>query len=72
MKRAELDVLSWLAREQRSVSHLLAMSVNATNAWLRAHRGKTCHTDAVITIRNGLRSRQPDIDFETNVVRWRA
>lgn len=70
MTNAEFDVLTWLADELRPVSHLLALSDVEVTHWIRSHGGRIPHTDAVITICEGIRAHYGErIDAAENVIR---
>jgi hypothetical protein len=72
MTRHELDLLAWLAAEQRPVSHLIAMPSAALNAWVRSHGGKAKHLDALCWLCNNLRFRLSSLATAAdNVLQWR-
>jgi hypothetical protein len=52
---AELDILTWVAAENRPLSNLIAMDTRAANAWIRAHGGSARHIDMYCRLVNTLR-----------------
>lgn len=53
----ELDILTWMAAENRPLSNLIAMDTRAGNAWIRAHGGGARHIDMYCRLVNTLRYR---------------
>ena len=49
MNTAELDILTWVAAENRPLSNLIAMDTRAANAWIRAHGGSARHIDMALS-----------------------
>jgi len=70
---AEFDLLTWLAEEQRPVTHLVALPADVLCAWIRSHRGKAKHIDAACLLRMRLQSRMSDriaeAPYAPNVIR---
>lgn len=56
MTRRELEVLTWLSDEQRPVSHLVVLTLDALVDWVREHGGKLAHQDAAVQMRNALQA----------------
>jgi hypothetical protein len=54
MNTAELDILTWMAAENRPLSNLIAMDTRAANAWIRAHGGGARHIDMYCRLVNTL------------------
>lgn len=56
MTRREIEILTWLSDEQRPVSHLVALTLDALVDWVREHGGKLPHQDAAVHLRNVLQA----------------
>lgn len=54
MTRRELEILTWLSDEQRPVSHLVVLTLDALVDWVREHGGRLAHQDAAVRLRNAL------------------
>ena len=71
MNTAELDILTWMAAENRPLSNLIAMDTRAANVWIRAPGGSARHIDLYCRLVNTLRYKLFDYltAMPTNVTR---
>jgi len=57
LNTAELDILTWMAAENRPLSNLIAMDTRTADAWIRTHGGRARHVDMYCRLVNTLRYR---------------